>query len=104
MTTFASLTPAQRAQVEYLFCDAAFNSDPAAYDYQLDGETVVARSALAKPGDAVHAKKPRTVSMQVITRDTPRAVVTVEMDRRAQMTLSAIAQSALERISTYQEA
>ena len=33
---YGSLSAAQQAQVEFLFADHLFDSDPAAFDYQID--------------------------------------------------------------------
>lgn len=36
MPAYAALTSAQRGQVDYLFADAHFGTDPAAYEYELN--------------------------------------------------------------------
>jgi hypothetical protein len=48
---YSALSPEQATSIEYLFCDAAFGSDPVAYLYEIDARgQVTGRSSIAGNG------------------------------------------------------
>lgn len=60
---YSALSPEQVASIEYLFCDAAFGSDPAAYLYEIDARgQVTGRSTIAGIDGTVRTGRNRRVT------------------------------------------
>jgi hypothetical protein len=99
MTAYSTLTAPQRERADYLFADAIFGTNPHAYEYELKGDDVIGRSRLNKNGEgAVHARKPRTVQVNVFTQEVPTAYITLEMDRHAEYAIQDLARSIVKRL------
>jgi hypothetical protein len=95
---YSSLTPAQQTQAAYLFADEVFGTDAHDFDYEIKDNAIIGRSRIVKNGDAVHNRKPHTVSVNMCVRDVPAEFVTVEMDRNAAYAIQTIARNIVERM------
>lgn len=97
---YQSLTPLQREQVAFLFCDDLFGTDPNGYEYELIGECVIGRVKLTAISSQLlaHVRKPHAVAVNVAVRDVPSAFVTVEMSRDAEIAIKEIARSVVARL------
>lgn len=95
---YQSLTPAQVEQVRFLFADELIGTDPRGYEYEIQGEEVIARIANDQHTTKVHIRKAHTVTMKVAVMDLPDQFVTVEMSRSARVTVNEIARSVLENV------
>ncbi len=95
---YSSLTPAQHEQVAFLFADDLFGTDPAAYEYELLGDTVIARARLDRSPLCANVRKPRTVRVNVCVREVPDAFLTVEADREIKYAIREIARSVVKRL------
>ena len=100
MTLFTSLDAAQQAQAAYLFADDVFGTDVNAYEYELEAGKVIGRARLAANSSPLnaHVRKPRTISVNVCTREVPAEMVTVEMDRNANYAIQSIARNIAARL------
>ena len=100
MTIYSSLDAAQQAQAAYLFADDVFGSDVAAFDYEISDGKIIGRARLAANSSPLnaHVRKPRTISVNVCTREVPAEMVTVEMDRNANYAIQSIARNIAARL------
>ena len=98
MTLFNSLDAAQQAQAAYLFADDVFGTDANAYEYELEAGKVIGHSQLTANSLSLNVRKPRTISINVCTREVPAEMVTVEMDRNANYAIQSIARNIVARL------
>jgi len=98
MTIYSSLDAAQQAQAAYLFADDVFGTDANAYEYELEAGKVIGRARLTVTSLSLNVRKPRTISVNVCTREVPAEMVTVEMDRNADYAIQSIARNIAARL------
>jgi len=103
MIVYSTLTAAQREQVQYLFADEHFGTDPNAFEYQLRGESVIGRGSLTANRSTLKARKPHTVRLNVLTQEVPDQYITVEMIRNSQQAITDIAREIAGRMIRIQK-
>lgn len=91
---YLQLDETQRARIAYLFADAHFGGDPAAYLYELDKRGVVTGRTPIHMEAAGRARQTPPVLVSVIQEVNP----TDEMIARARMSMDALAASIAEHL------
>lgn len=92
---YSALTSEQKAQVTCLFADESFNTDPAAYQYEVKAGNVIGRTGRTQRSTACGL---RTIVL------TPRAAcVTDDQIQTARMNMDALAVSIARKVKTLEE-